>query len=290
MNPFDGFVITSDNTCDMPEEFYLAHDVRLLVLSYTVEGVRYGLGQNMDPKEFYRKMRGGEMPQTQQATPMQAEEFFEGFLKDGKSVLHISFSSALSGSYNSACLAAKELNEKYGEGAVRVVDSRCASMGEGLLLYYAVQMKEAGRSREEILSWLEENKLRLCHYFTVDDLNHLHRGGRVSKATAIIGSMLGIKPILHVDDEGRLIPIGKVRGRKQSLDALVGHMEKLTDGIENPVVFISHGDCEEDALYVREQVKKRLHIPDFMVNFIGPTIGTHSGPGTVALFFLGRNR
>ena len=196
----------------------------------------------------------------------------------------------MSGTYHSICLAAEELREKYPEATISVVDSLCASMGEGLLIHKAAMLKEAGKSLQEVTQWLEENKLHLCHNFTVDDLFFLHRGGRVSKTTAIVGSALGIKPVLHVDNEGKLVPVGKVRGRKQSLIALVDRMVKQVQGVENDIVFISHGDCLEDAEFVRDQIKERLGIQNFMINYIGPTIGSHSGPGTVALFFMGQSR
>lgn len=171
-----------------------------------------------------------------------------------------------------------------------VFDSLCASMGEGLLVYYAAKLRQEGKSLEEVLAWLQENVLRLCHWFTVDDLNHLKRGGRVSTATALVGTMLGIKPVLHVDNEGHLIPVSKVRGRKQSLDALVRRMEETAQEPAGQMVFISHGDCLEDARYVERQVREKLGVQQVEVGYIGPVIGAHSGPGTVALFFLGKER
>ena len=171
-----------------------------------------------------------------------------------------------------------------------VFDSPCASMGEGLLVYYAAKLRQEGKSLEEVLAWLQENVLRLCHWFTVDDLNHLKRGGRVSTATALVGTMLGIKPVLHVDDEGHLIPVSKVRGRKQSLDALVKRMEETAQEPAGQMVFISHGACLEDARYVERQVREKLGVQQVEVGYIGPVIGAHSGPGTVALFFLGKER
>ena len=169
-------------------------------------------------------------------------------------------------------------------------DSLCASMGEGLLVYHAAKLCQEGKSLDEVLAWLKENVLRLCHWFTVDDLNHLKRGGRVSTATAVVGTILGIKPVLHVDNEGHLIPVSKVRGRKQSLDALVKRMEETVEDPANQMVFISHGDCLEDAQYVEQQIREKLGVQQVIIGHIGPVIGAHSGPGTVALFFLGRER
>ena len=195
-------------------------------------------------------------------------------------------------SVNSGRIAAQELMEEYPEITIRVVDSLCASMGEGLLLYYAVKMKEEGKSMQEVGDFLEENKLYLCHVFTVDDLFHLHRGGRVSKLSAIVGTMAGIKPMLHVDDEGHLILLSKVRGRKKALAELVRMMDERIGSWKdkNQTIFISHGDCIDDANYVRDRVEKEFGIHNIMVGFIGPVIGSHSGPGTVALFFLGETR
>ena len=204
--------------------------------------------------------------------------------------MYIGFSSGLSGTYQSAALAREELKQRFPGRRLEVFDSRCASMGEGLLVYHAAKLQQAGKSLDEVLSWLKENVLNLCHWFTVDDLNHLKRGGRVSTATALVGTMLGIKPVLHVDNEGHLIPVSKVRGRKQSLDALVRRMEDTALDPAGQMVFISHGDCLEDARYVERQIREKLGVRQVELGFIGPVIGAHSGPGTVALFFLGKER
>ena len=189
-------------------------------------------------------------------------------------------------------MAAEELQEEYPERKLIVIDSLCACLGEGLLVYKAVQLKRAGKSLEEVAAWVEENKLHMVHNFTVDDLNHLYRGGRVSKTAAFLGTIVNIKPILHVDNEGHLIPLSKVRGRKKSLLTLVDSMEKQMGSFrdQNDIVFISHGDCIEDADYVASVIKERFGIDAFLINYIGPTIGTHSGPGTVALFYMGEYR
>ena len=234
------------------------------------------------------------MPTTSQANPEQAKEAFTACLEQGQDVLYIAFSSGLSGTCGSGMIAADEIRESglYPDRRIVVIDSLSASLGEGLLVHKAVLLKEAGKSLDEVADWVEKNKLHLCHNFTVDDLFHLHRGGRVSKATAILGTMINIKPVLHVDDEGHLIAIGKVRGRKKSLSALVDRMADQIKGYEdqNDVVFISHGDCLEDAEYVKKLVQERFGIEKFIINHVGPTIGAHSGPGTVALFFMGNPR
>lgn len=286
------YVITTDTTCDMSQRYFDENNVGVLALSYTIDGITYaGEGENqLSPAEFYQKLRNGSMPQTAQVNPEQAKKMFASYLERGINVLHLSFSSALSGSYQSTVIAADDLNGMYGDAKVVTIDSRCASMGEGLLLYYAVELKKEGKSFDEVAEWVEGHKLNICHNFTVNDLFHLHRGGRVSKTSAVFGAMLGVKPVLHVDDEGRLIPIQKVRGRKQSLLALVDNMEKCMGNMKNDIVFISHGDCIDDAEFVAGEVKKRFGIKKIKIGFIGPVIGTHSGAGTVALFFLGEHR
>ena len=237
-------------------------------------------------------MREGCMPTTSQINPQEAKEKLTEFLKINKNIIHIAFSGGLSGTFNSVRLAAQELMEEQPDCRITVIDSLAASMGEGLLVYKALEQQEAGLSYEEMVEWIESNKLHVCHYFTVDDLFHLYRGGRVSKAAAVLGTMINLKPVLHVDDEGHLIPLSKVRGRKKSLNALVDGMEKQMGSWreKNDIIFLSHGDCYEDALYVQEQIKKRFGIEKFMISPVGPTIGAHSGPGTVALFFMGEAR
>ncbi|MEF9942119.1 MAG: DegV family protein [Lachnospiraceae bacterium] len=284
------FVITSDSTVDLPKEYLEEHQNTMLSLSYLVEGKTYEDVHGLPSKEFYDKIRAGSQVITSQVNPEQAKKIFETLIKKGNDILHIAFSSGLSGSYNSAQLAAAELMEQYENIHIEVIDSLSASMGEGLLLYKANEMKQAGRSLDEIASWLNQNKLHVCHNFTVDDLNHLQRGGRISKATAVIGTAVNIKPILHVDNEGHLVNIGKVRGRKKSLLTLVEHMEKQAKGYENNVVMISHGDCIEDAKLVESCVRERLGIENIIIHPVGAVIGTHSGPGTIALFFMGNPR
>lgn len=284
-------IITTDITADLPKEYIDKYNIGILPMSFVIDGKEYDgdSDSEFDIKEFYNDMRSGKMPTTSQVNPVVARKKFEEYLKEGYDVLHIAFSSALSGSYNNARLVAEELAEEY-DNKIVVIDSLCASMGEGLYVHKAVKLREEGKSLDEIVEWLEENKLNMCHYFTVDDLNHLYRGGRVSRATAILGTMIGVKPVLHVDNEGRLIPISKVRGRKQSLNALVKYMKELIGNFENDIVFISHGDAQKDAEYVASLIKKEIGIDSFLINHIGPTVGAHSGPGTIALFFMGEKR
>ncbi len=285
------YLIVTDSTCDLPASYYEEHGVPVIAMHFTIDGDLYADGDPAMPaKQFYDKIRTGSMPSTAQVTPEEASQFLTPFLEQGKDILYICFSSGLSGTCGSVRIAAQDLMEQYPGRKIVVVDSLCASLGEGLLVHHAVLRRDQGDSLEEVARWLEENKLHLCHFFTVDDLHHLHRGGRVSKTAAVVGSMLGIKPVLHVDDEGHLIPISKIRGRRQSLDELVKHMVRLVGQNKNPIFFVSHGDAPEDAEYVAKQVKERTGISQCLINTIGPVIGAHSGPGTVALFFLGDSR
>lgn len=284
------FTITTDTTSDLPEEYLKENNLKLLSLYYNFNGTVYGGNNNLDSKVFYDMMRDGAMPTTMAANPESARELFVGLLDEGYDILHIAFSSGLSSSYSAAATAARELLEERPEAKIIVIDSLCASLGEGLLVHKAIELKNKGKSIDEVAEWVEKNKLNLCHMFTVNDLFHLHRGGRVSKTTAIIGTLINVKPVLHVDNDGHLVPLNNVRGRKKALIALVDQMETRIKGYDNDIVFISHGDCIEDAKYVAELIKERFGIDNSLINYVSPTIGSHSGPGTVALFFMGDHR
>ena len=283
------YVITTDNNSDLPEKYLKDHGVGCMYLSYSMDGKNYTHGNFLPEHEFYEAMRNGSMPTTAQVNPENAKALLEPYLKEGKDILHIAFSSALSGTYNSSRIAAEELMEEYPDRKIIVVDSLSASLGQGLLVWLAQQKKELGQTLEDVVDWVEKNKLKMVHLFTVDDLNHLYRGGRVSRTTAIVGSMLNIKPVLHVDNEGKLTAIGKVRGRKKALQELVKLMDEKIGifGADCDTIFISHGDCEQDAQYVAAKVKEKYNIKNIIINQVGATIGAHSGPGTMALFFVG---
>lgn len=286
------YIISTDTTCDLPDDYLKEHNISMIPICYSLNGTIYGEDKTLEPKEFYDMMRNGAMPTTMAANPEKVKMIFTQLLDQGYDILHIAFSSALSGSCSIASTVAREISEERPDAKITVVDSLCASLGEGLLVHKAVQLKEQGKTIDEVSDWLENNKLHLCHIFTVDDLHHLHRGGRVSKTSAVIGSLLNVKPVLHVDNEGRLIPLYNVRGRKKALINLIDLMEKrLKDcQLSNDIVFICHGDCEEDAIFVRDQIKERFGIEKFIINYICPTIGAHSGPGTIAIFFMGTER
>ena len=275
---------------DLPKEYLQSKQVPIISLSYIMDGVTYEEMDGLSHKEFFEKLRAGSLPTTSQINPEQAREALEPFAKEGKDILYIGFSSGLSGSYNSVRMAAEDLKEEYPDINIIAIDSLCACMGEGLLLYKALELKEHGMSMEEIAKWVEANKLHICHNVTVDDLNHLHRGGRISKTTAVVGSMIKIKPIIHMSDEGKLVVIGKERGRKKSLVSIVDRMEKQMQGYDNDIVMITHGDCIEDAEFVKKQVEERFGIHNVMINGIGSVIGSHTGAGVVAVFFMGDKR
>lgn len=286
------FKIITNTTADLPPDYIEENNLGLMVFNYSINGDTYSRGHELDWKDFYELMRKGNMATTSQVNPEECREYFEEYLKETKELLYLCFSSGLSGTYGSACLAANMVMEEHPDCRIVVIDTKCASMGEGLLVHKAVQMKKAGKSMDETIAWVEENIPHLIHIFTVDDLNHLYRGGRVSKTAAVVGTMVGVKPVLHVDNEGHLIPLSKVRGRKKSLNALVDFMSEKMGRYreENDIVFISHGDSKEDAEFVRDEIKARFGIDSFMINHIGPTVGAHSGPGTIALFFMGEVR
>ena len=211
-------------------------------------------------------------------------------LERGKDIVCVCFSSALSTTYQSAVIAANDLRSEFPEAEIHVVDSLSASLGEGLLLYLAAQQKRAGLSAAELAAWVEENRLSICHWFTVDDLNFLKRGGRVSATTAFVGTMLSIKPIMHTSDEGKLVPVGKARGRKAALKALLDSIERLAIRPEEQTMFICHADCEEEARAVARQIKDRFGTKTVHINYIGPVIGSHTGPNTMGIFFIGTKR
>ena len=287
------YVLFTDSSADLPQQLVEELGVEVLPLCFTMGDKTYRNwpdNREMDPEEFYRMLREGAMATTSAVNVGDYTEALTPFLEAGKDVLVLAFSSGLSATCNSARIAAQELNEQYPQQRVRVVDTLCASLGQGLLVWHAAKLKQAGKSLDEVGDWAEENKLRLCHWFTVSDLHFLKRGGRISPATAVLGTMLSIKPVMHVDDEGHLIKVGTARGRGASLKALVDHMAETADDPGNQVVFISHGGCLEDAQKVAQDVKARFGTKEVVINYVGPVIGAHSGPGTVALFFLGSKR
>lgn len=284
------YKIITDSCCDYPAEMYKELDLEAVNLSVLYKGAYYNEYTESWLKDLFAGLRNGESASTSAVNPEGWASAMEPCLKEGKDVLVLTFSSGLSGTYQSAVIAAEELQEQYPDRKIRVVDTLCASLGQGLFVWYACKKRDEGLSLEELADWCEENRLKLCHWFTVDDLMYLKRGGRVSAATALVGTMLGIKPVLHVDDEGHLINVSKARGRKASIEALAAKMGETGTPGANDTVFICHGDCEEDARYLAEKVKEKYGVKEVLIYYVGAVIGSHSGPGTLALFFLGEHR
>ena len=291
--PMD-FEIVTDSSSNLVEEMIDDFGLHVLPLTFMVDGEEYQSylkGQHTDLKQFYTMMREGKVITTSLPNLAESEALMCGLLEQGRDILYLGFSSGLSGTFEATELLMRDLAAEFPERTLLAVDTLAASGGEGLLVWHAVQRARAGAPIGEVRDWVEENKLHLAHWFTVDDLMFLFRGGRVSKTAAWAGTMLNIKPVMHVDDEGHLIPLEKVRGRKKSLNALVDHMEKsAVQPIDQQMVFITHGDCLEEAEYVAEQVKERFGVKEVVINYVDPVIGAHSGPGTMALFFLADKR
>ncbi len=288
-----GYRIVTDSGVDLTQKMIAELELTVGSLKFTIEGNTYedrSDKSELSTPKFYGMLREGKTSVTTQINTEEFKDLFEPILKNGEDILYIGFSGGLSGTYQSACIAAEELREQYPDRKLYTMDSLCASMGQGLLVYHAAQLKKNGTDIDALYAWLKDNHLKLCHWFTVDDLNHLKRGGRVSAATALVGTVLGIKPVLHVDDEGHLINVAKARGRKASLDMLVNKMAESAIEPENQTIFISHGDCYDDAKYVADKVREKFGTKKFEINFVGPVIGGHAGPGVVALFFLGKQR
>ncbi len=285
-------VLLIDSCTDLPRSYVEKNEIPFVSLVCNFKGQEWkdDFGKTLSYKEFYTSVRNGEMPSTSQVNVYDYTEIFKKYVAEGKSVIYLGFSSVLSGSLNSAYLAKDMVCEENENADITVIDSKSASLGEGLLAYYANEMLKSGASKDEVVSWLETNKLRMNHWFTVDDLGHLKRGGRLSGAAAFVGTLLDIKPILQIDDEGRLVPVSKIKGRKKSIKTLFEMLQENIVSPEEQVIAISHGDSIEDAEYLKEMIQKEYKVKDVLINEIGPVIGSHAGPGTIALFFMGNKR
>ena len=284
------FHIVTDSGCDFPQQEYARLNISLVPLSVEYQGQVRDDRNDDSLKELYSGLRAGENARTSAVNPEGWKNAIAPHLAAGQDVLVMAFSSGLSTTYQSAEIAAEELRESYPQRKILVVDTLCASMGQGLLVWYACRMRDSGKSLEEVYTWAQDNKLNLCHWFTVDDLFFLKRGGRISGATALVGTMLNIKPVLHVDDEGHLVSVTKSRGRKAAIEALANKVLELGEGFDNSTMFISHGDCLEDAEYLAKRLKEKCGAKEVVISYVGAVIGSHAGPGTLALFFLGSHR
>ena len=284
------YKIITDTGCDFPAHMYDELDLTVVPLSVHFRGASYETYTETWLKELFDGLRHGEATSTSAVNPEGWARAMEPVLSQGLDILVLTFSSGLSATHQSAVIAAADLQEKYPQRKIRVVDTLAASLGQGLLVYYACQQRDAGLSLDELTAWCEETRFKLCHWFTVDDLMYLKRGGRVSAATALVGTMLQIKPVLHVDNEGHLINVAKTRGRKASIDTLAKKLGETGLPGANDTVFICHGDCLADAQYLEQQVKEKYGVKKVFIYYVGAVIGSHSGPGTLALFYLGEHR
>ena len=284
------YQIITDSCCDFTADMYQKLSLSVQPLTITYNGETFP-DRNADSlKEMYDGFRAGQSASTSAVNPDSWGCRMRSVLERGEDALVLAFSSGLSTTYQSAVIAAEELKAEFPDRRILVSDTLCASLGQGLLVWYACRKRDSGASMDEVYQWVEDNKLHLCHWFTVDDLMYLKRGGRISSATALVGTMLNVKPILHVDDEGHLVSVSKSRGRKASIQALAQKVSELGAGYDNSTMFISHGDCREDAELLASILKEKYGVKDVYINYVGAVIGSHSGPGTLALFFLGSHR
>ncbi len=285
------YIIYTDSGCDITPELLAQWGVKHCELRFLFNGEEKNYtNRDMNAQTFYQRMRNGDSAKTSAVNIEEFKDAFEQELKAGNDVLYIGFSSGLSTTYNSGRIAAEELQEQYPERKLIAVDSLAASAGHGLLIYLTLQEKEKGATIEEAAAFAEEMKWRLCIWFTVDDLEYLKRGGRISPTVAFVGGLLGIKPILFMNNDGHLISRSKVRGRKAAIQALADKYTELATDHKNGTVFISHGDCEDEAKQLASLIKNRHGAKTEVITYVGPVIGSHSGPGTIALFFVGEER
>ena len=283
------FMIISDSGCDFTQDQLQQLDVTRVPLSIVLnDQLSPDFATDAERKGLYDAIRGGAMPTTSAVNPDGWASFMRPILDEGKDILCMVFSSALSTTYQSAVIAAQELIDEYPQRKIHVVDTLCAALGQGLLVWHACQKRDAGMDLDQVTEWVEENKLHICHWVTVDDLFHLKRGGRVSATTALVGTMLNIKPIINVNDEGKLISVSKARGRKAAMDQLV---KKFADHvIDKEMVFIGHGDCPEDAEALAAILREKHGVQNIQIGYVGAVIGAHTGPGVLVVFFLGDHR
>ncbi len=285
-------IIITDSNCDLPVDYINQNNVHVIPFTFHLNNKDYidDFGKSIGYKEFYNEIRENGMPTTSQITAYTFESEFRKFTSKGNSIIYIGFSSGLSETYNNAVMARKALLEEDSSIDITVIDSKSATVGQGLIVFYACEMLKQGKSKQEIVEWIENNKLKVNHWFTIDSLDHLKRGGRISATSAAIGTLLEVKPVLNVVNDGRLNIIKKVRGRKKSIRTLV---EEFKDRVVNPeeqTIFISHGDCAEDAEYLNKLVMSEVKVKSVIINYSGPVIGAHTGPGMVCICFIGRDR
>ena len=285
-------IIITDSNCDLPEEYLKENNIPVIPFYFNLNGEDYedNFGKSIGYKEFYDELRKGGISTTSQISPYTYEEYFRNYVNEGYSVIYIGFSSALSESYNHSLLARENVLQDIPDADITVIDSKAASVGQGLLIQKAVDMFKAGKTNKEIIKWIESNKMKVNHWFTVDSLDYLKRGGRLSATSAALGTMLNVKPLLIVDKDGKLIPVKKVRGRKKAISELFYELKNTCININDETVYISHADCVEDAQYLKDMIIRELKVKEVSINYLGPIIGTHTGPGLLCVVFMGQER
>ena len=285
-------IIITDSNCDLSAEYLKKNNVPIIPFHFNLNGKDYEdkFGRSISYKKFYEELRKGRMSTTAQITPSVYIEFFRKYVSQGYSIIYVGFSSVLSESLNHSLMAQKTIMAENEAANITVIDSKCASVGQGILVYYACEMKRQGKSKEEIVAWIEDTKLKINMWFTVDSLDHLRRGGRLSAASAAFGTMLNIKPILLVNNEGKLVPNRKVRGRQKAIGTLSQELRNRIVDPEDQIIMISHGDCLKDAEHLRKLILEKVKVRDIIINYLGPVIGTHTGPGLLLVAFIGNNR
>ncbi|WP_396276424.1 DegV family protein [Haloimpatiens lingqiaonensis] len=286
------FVIVTDSCCDLPEDYIKNNNIPYVPLTYRFKGKEYldDFGVSLNYRDFYEGMKNGEIPQTSQANPDAFYKVFEPILKEGKDIIYVGVSSGLSGTHNSSNIAKEMLEDEYKEAKIAIIDVLTASLGQGLMIIKALEMKEKGSSFEEIVNYLEDTKMYLNTYITVNDLNHLKRGGRISSAAALFGTVLHIKPVLTLNNEGRVIPVIKVKGRKNAIGKLAEFVHNKLENPEEQIITICHGDAQSEAERLRELILKEVNVKDVIINHIGPVVGTFGEPGALSVFFIGKHR
>ncbi len=285
-------IIITDSNCDLTAEYLKENNIPVIPFHFNLKGQDYedDFGKSISYKDFYNELRNGEMPTTAQITPFVFEEYFRKYIFEGYSIVYIGFSSALSESYNNSVLAKSAILEEEPNADITVIDTKSATTGQGLLVFYACEMLKHGKSKEDIVSWIEDNKLKVNHWFTVDSLDHLKRGGRLSATSATVGTLLSIKPILIINNDGKLVPVKKVRGRKKAIRELLDELKNKIINPEEQTIYITHGDCVEDAVYLKTLLMSEIKVKNVVINYLGPIIGTHTGPGLICITFVGKDR
>lgn len=287
------YVIVTDSTCDLPQTLVHQLDIIVIPMEFSIGDrtyLDYADERELSIRVFYKLLREGNNSKTSQIPLQRYLETFNKILLEGKDILYLCFSSSSSGSFGSSHIAANELLSNFPQRKIIIVDTKAASLGEGLLIYHAAMKKQKGCPIDELKTWVEENRDCFCHWFIVDDLHHLRRGGRISSTAEVLGTILNVKPVLHVDTEGCLVLLDKVRGSKKSLGRLVDRMERTCINPEEQTVFIGHGDCIKNAEYLESLVRNRIPVKDVLIGFTGPVIGSHTGPGMVGLFYRGTRK